>query len=92
MSKDKLTTQIGLLFREAAAAAGLHGRGLNVIRDKTSSLYDPTFPPRIHGRFDEAAIHAWKKNRDDRANPQPPIESTNTHRDRRANIENRRKT
>lgn len=91
MSKDKPTTPVGLLFREAAAAAGLHGRDLNIIRDKTSSLYDPTFPPRIHGRFDAEAVLVWRKNRDDRANPQPPIEPTITHRDRRANTD-RRKT
>lgn len=25
---------------------------------------DPTFPPMWQGTFDEAAVHAWKQNRD----------------------------
>ena len=88
----KLTAPKVLTFAEAAAVVGLPGRELNTIRDKNSSQYDASFPPRFLNRFDEAAVIAWKKTRDDRVNSQLPIAPIITPRDRRANMVNRRKT
>ena len=66
------TTQSGLRRlspRQTAAAIGTNLGHLVLLRAKGSMLFDPTFPPMVDQTFDEAAISAWKKRRDEGGAP-----------------------
>ena len=43
--------------------------GLIQLRAKDSRTSDPTFPPMTNGTFDEAAVLAWRADRDAEAAP-----------------------
>lgn len=58
-----------LTMRQTAAAIGTNLGTLLLLRAKGSMLFDPTFPPMVDQTFDEAAISAWKKRRDEGGAP-----------------------
>jgi hypothetical protein len=58
-----------LTMRQTAANIGTNLGHLVLLRSKGSMLFDPTFPPMVGGTFDEAAISAWKKRRDEGGAP-----------------------
>jgi hypothetical protein len=62
---------------------------------KGGRFFDPSFPPRVGGTFDAAAISAWKKVHEDGAKQNatptaPPPVATNDQRDRRSAAADRR--
>jgi len=58
-----------LTLRETAAALGTNVGTVFQLRAKDSRTSAPTFPPMTNGTFDEAAVLAWRADRDAKAAP-----------------------
>jgi hypothetical protein len=84
-----------LTMGETATAIGCNLGDLLKIRNGGPKTRDPTFPAMIGQTFDEDAVRAWVKARDERAAQQstptaPPPVATVAPRDRRTIIERRK--